>query len=149
MNIIKFILIVSYGILQGFIGCDTYNIIPKKPFIGLIRYKRNFIKNDLLFLNKIIENSYGYDNNKFKKNVKNTVIFDNNVKNISSITLDNISINITSIKNIRIYTKNEIINIHLDNNNINYDKNGQIDIVNQDMLLNTILFLYKIYTTAT
>ena len=145
MNIIKFFLIVSYGILQGFIGCDTYNIIPKKSFIGLIRYKRNFIKNDLLFLNKFIDNRYGSASN----NVKNNVIFDNNVKNISSITLDNISINITSIKNIRIYTKNEIINIHLDNNKINYDKNGQIDIVNQDMLLNTILFLYKIYTTAT
>jgi hypothetical protein len=118
--------------------------------VTILRYKKNLSKNkELQFINDFIENSYGI-NNKLIKNsvnhVKNTVIYDNNIKNISSITLKNIYINTTGIKNIRIYSKNDIINIHLDNNK--KIKEGDIDVINPDTLINLIMVLYKIYTNS-
>jgi hypothetical protein len=121
--------------------------------VTILRYKKNLSKNkELQFINDFIENSYGI-NNKLVKNsvnsvnpVKNTVIYDNNIKNISSITLKNIYINTTGIKNIRIYSKNDIINIHLDNNK--KIKENDIDVINPDTLINLIMVLYKIYTNS-
>jgi hypothetical protein len=147
-----FIVLLLSCISESYIS-NVYNIIPKRSLITILRYKKNLIKNkELQFINDFIENSYGNPsinnkllNNKIiKKSVKNTVVYDNNIKNISSITLKNIYINTTGIKNIRIYTNNDIINIHLDNNN--KIKKEDIDVITPEALLNLILVLFKIYT---
>ena len=141
-----FIILLLSSITDSYIK-NVYNIIPKRSLVTILRYKKNLVKNkELQFINDFIENSYGVPiiNNKLiKKSIKNTVVYDNNIKNISSITLNNIYINTSGIKNIRIYSKNDIINIHLDNNKI---KKEDIDVISPDTLLNLILVLYKLYT---
>lgn len=149
MTLRLFIILFITCISESYIS-NVYNIIPKRSLVTILRYKKNLSKNkELQFINDFIENSYGI-NNKLIKNsvnhVKNTVIYDNNIKNISSITLKNIYINTTGIKNIRIYSKNDIINIHLDNNK--KIKEGDIDVINPDTLINLIMVLYKIYTNS-
>uniref|UniRef100_A0A6C0J2Z1 Uncharacterized protein n=1 Tax=viral metagenome TaxID=1070528 RepID=A0A6C0J2Z1_9ZZZZ len=143
MTLRYLILLLLSCISESYIS-NVYNIIPKRSLITILKYKKTLVKNkDLRFINNIIDNSYDNPsiNNKL---VKNTVVYDNNIKNISSITLKNIYINTTDIKNIRIYSKNDIINIHLDNNkNI---KKEDIDIITPEALLNLILVLFKIYT---
>lgn len=152
MTLRLFIILFITCISESYIS-NVYNIIPKRSLVTILRYKKNLSKNkELQFINDFIENSYGI-NNKLVKNsvnsvnpVKNTVIYDNNIKNISSITLKNIYINTTGIKNIRIYSKNDIINIHLDNNK--KIKENDIDVINPDTLINLIMVLYKIYTNS-
>lgn len=143
MTLRYLILLLLSCISESYIS-NVYNIIPKRSLITILKYKKTLVKNkDLRFINNIIDNSYDNPsiNNKL---VKNTVVYDNSIKNISSITLKNIYINTTDIKNIRIYSKNDIINIHLDNNkNI---KKEDIDIITPEALLNLILVLFKIYT---
>lgn len=143
MTLRYLILLLLSCISESYIS-NVYNIIPKRSLVTILRYKKTLVKNkDLRFINSIIDNSYDNPsiNNKL---VKNTVVYDNSIKNISSITLKNIYINTTDIKNIRIYSKNDIINIHLDNNkNI---KKEDIDIITPEALLNLILVLFKIYT---
>ena len=143
-----FIILLLSSITESYIK-NVYNIIPKRSLVTILRYKKNIVKNrELQFINDLIENSYGntgipINNKQFKKNAKNTVIYDNNIKNISSISLNNIYINTTGIKNIRIYSKNDIINIHLDNKKNN---NEEIDVITPENLLNLILVLFKIYS---
>lgn len=155
MTLRLFIILFITCISESYIS-NVYNIIPKRSLVTILRYKKNLSKNkELQFINDFIENSYGISN-KLVKNpinyvnpinpVKNTVIYDNNIKNISSITLKNIYINTTGIKNVRIYSKNDIINIHLDNNK--KIKEGDIDVINPDTLVNLIMVLYKIYTNS-
>ena len=143
MTLRYLILLLLSCISESYIS-NIYNIIPKRSLITILKYKKTLVKNkDLRFINTIIDNSYDNPsiNNKL---VKNTVVYDNSIKNISSITLKNIYINTTDIKNIRIYSKNDIINIHLDNNkNI---KKEDIDIITPEAFLNLILVLFKIYT---
>lgn len=143
-----FIILLLSSITESYVK-NVYNIIPKRSLVTILRYKKNIVKNrELQFINDLIENSYGntgipINNKQFKKNAKNTVIYDNNIKNISSISLNNIYINTTGIKNIRIYSKNDIINIHLDNKK---NKNEEIDVITPENLLNLILVLFKIYS---
>lgn len=133
-------------LLTCFSDSYIYNIIPKRSLVTILRYKKGIIKNkELQFINEFIDNSYGNSNINNKKNknsAKNTVLYDNSIKNISSITLKDIYINTTNIKNIRIYSKNDVINIYLDNNK------KENDIINPDIFLNLILILYKIYTNS-
>ena len=149
-----FIILLLSSITDSYIK-NVYNIIPKRSLVTILRYKKNIVKNrELQFINDVIENSYVntsipiINNKQLKKTIKNTVIYDNNIKNISSISLNNIYINTTGIKNIRIYSKNDIINIHLDNNkkiNNKKIKNEEIDVITPENLLNLILVLFKIY----
>jgi len=145
-----FIILLLSSITDSYIK-NVYNIIPKRSLVTILRYKKNIVKNrELQFINDVIENSCVntsipiINNKQLKKTIKNTVIYDNNIKNISSISLDNIYINTTGIKNIRIYSKNDIINIHLDNNK--KIKNEEIDVITPENLLNLILVLFKIYS---
>ena len=143
MTLRYFIVLLLSCISESYIS-NVYNIIPKRSLVTILRYKKTLVKNkEFQFINDFIDNSYGNPNIN-NKLVKNTVIYDNNIKNISSITLKNIYINTTGIKNIRIYSKNDIINIHLDNNK--KIKKEDIDVINPDTLLNLILVLFKIYT---
>lgn len=149
MSLRYFILLLITCISDSYIS-NVYNIIPKRSLVTILRYKKNLIKNkDLQFINNLLDNNYNtnmikeYNKSKI---LKNTVIYDNNIKNISSITLNNIYINTTGIKNVRIYSKNDIINIYLDNNKKIKENGGDIDVINPDTLLNLILVLYKIYT---
>jgi len=141
---LRYLIVLLLSCISESYISNVYNIIPKRSLVTILRYKKTLIKNkDFRFINNIIDNSYDNPsiNNKL---VKNTIIYDNSIKNISSITLKNIYINTTDIKNIRIYSKNDIINIHLDNNkNI---KKEDIDIITPEALLNLILVLFKIYT---
>lgn len=141
---LRYLIVLLLSCISESYISNVYNIIPKRSLVTILRYKKTLIKNkDFRFINNIIDNSYGNPsiNNKL---VKNTIVYDNSIKNISSITLKNIYINTTGIKNIRIYSKNDIINIHLDNNkNI---KKEDIDIITPEALLNLILVLFKIYT---
>jgi len=149
-----FIILLLSSITDSYIK-NVYNIIPKRSLVTILRYKKNIVKNrELQFINDVIENSYVntsipiINNKQLKKTIKNTVIYDNNIKNISSISLNNIYINTTGIKNIRIYSKNDIINIHLDNNkkiNNKKIKNEEIDVITPENLLNLILVFFKIY----
>jgi len=141
---LRYLIVLLLSCISESYISNVYNIIPKRSLVTILRYKKTLIKNkDFRFINNIIDNSYSNPsiNNKL---VKNTIVYDNSIKNISSITLKNIYINTTGIKNIRIYSKNDIINIHLDNNkNI---KKEDIDIITPEALLNLILVLFKIYT---
>lgn len=141
---LRYLIVLLLSCISESYISNVYNIIPKRSLVTILRYKKTLIKNkDFRFINNIIDNSYSNPsiNNKL---VKNTIVYDNSIKNISSITLKNIYINTTDIKNIRIYSKNDIINIHLDNNkNI---KKEDIDIITPEALLNLILVLFKIYT---
>lgn len=146
MTLRLFIILFITCISESYIS-TVYNIIPKRSLVTILRYKKNLSKNkELQFINDFIENSYGISNKLVKNPIKNTVIYDNNIKNISSITLKNIYINTTGIKNVRIYSKNDIINIHLDNNK--KIKGSDIDVINPDTLVNLIMVLYKIYTNS-
>jgi len=148
--LLRHLILLLFACISDSYISNVYNIIPKRSLVTILRYKKNLIKNkDLQFINNLLDNS---DNTKMinnynkSKTLKNTVIYDNNIKNISSITLNNIYINTTGIKNVRIYSKNDIINIHLDNNKKIKENGGEIDVINPDTLLNLILVLYKIYT---
>lgn len=148
--LLRHLILLLFACISDSYISNVYNIIPKRSLVTILRYKKNLIKNkDLQFINNLLDNS---DNTKMinnynkSKTLKNTVIYDNNIKNISSITLNNIYINTTGVKNVRIYSKNDIINIHLDNNKKIKENGGEIDVINPDTLLNLILVLYKIYT---
>lgn len=148
--LLRHLILLLFACISDSYISNIYNIIPKRSLVTILRYKKNLIKNkDLQFINNLLDNS---DNTKMinnynkSKTLKNTVIYDNNIKNISSITLNNIYINTTGVKNVRIYSKNDIINIHLDNNKKIKENVGEIDVINPDTLLNLILVLYKIYT---
>lgn len=148
--LLRHLILLLFACISDSYISNVYNIIPKRSLVTILRYKKNLIKNkDLQFINNLLDNS---DNTKMinnynkSKTLKNTVIYDNNIKNISYITLNNIYINTTGVKNVRIYSKNDIINIHLDNNKKIKENGGEIDVINPDTLLNLILVLYKIYT---
>jgi len=86
-----FIILLLSSITDSYIK-NVYNIIPKRSLVTILRYKKNIVKNrELQFINDVIENSYVntsipiINNKQLKKTIKNTVIYDNNIKNISSI----------------------------------------------------------------
>ena len=148
--LLRHLILLLFACISDSYISNVYNIIPKRSLVTILRYKKNLIKNkDLQFINNLLDNSDNIkmiNNYNKSKTLKNTVIYDNNIKNISSITLNNIYINTIGIKNVRIYSKNDIINIHLDNNKKIKENGGEIDVINPDTLLNLILVLYKIYT---